>query len=71
MLSQYYYLLPDYMPHDLVHNRFVNRAGKIESNVEIDQKVEHWNKKFKLVYKEFHGKITSKASKGPATPINP
>ena len=60
MLCQVYYLLPDYMPHNLVYSSFVNRAGKIESNFEIDREVEHWNKKFKMDCKEIHGKITSK-----------
>ena len=63
MLCQDYYLLPDYLPHDLVYNRFVNRAGKIESNVEINRELGHWNKKFKLDYKEFNEKITSKSIK--------
>ena len=61
MLCQIYYLLPDHMSHDLVYNRFVNNAGKEDSNVEIDREVEHWNKKFKKDCKEFNGKVTSKS----------
>ena len=33
LLCQVYYQLPDSMLHDLCHNRFVNNAGKQDSNV--------------------------------------
>ena len=59
LLCQVYYLLPEYMAHDLCYNRFVNNAGKADTNVKIDRDVEHYNKKFKLDCKDFHGKITS------------
>jgi hypothetical protein len=58
LLCQVFYLLPERLAFSLVHNRFTNNKGDIDSNVEMDREVEHWNKPFKMDCKEFHGKVT-------------
>ena len=44
----------------MIHNRFTNNKGCLDSNVEMEREVEHWNKRFKTDCKEFHGKVTDK-----------
>ena len=61
LLCQVFYLLPEHLAFDLMFNRFTNNRGLLDSNVEIDREVEHWNKTFKMDCKEFNGKITPKS----------
>ena len=51
-------LFPEKLAFDVVYNRFTNTEGKPNSNVEIDRKMEHLNKKVKQDIKDFNGNVT-------------
>ena len=61
MLQQVNELLPERLAFDIVHNRFTNNKGNINSNVEIDREMEHWNKKVKMDVKDFNGNISERS----------
>ena len=46
------------LAHELTWNRFVNRQGKVDSNIEPDRENEHDNRNQKDQIHAFHGKIT-------------
>ena len=54
-------VLPPKFAHDLIWNRFVNNCGKIDSNVEMDREMEHYNRAFKLDCKSFMGKVSEQS----------
>ena len=56
-------LLTERMAHVLTWNRFVNNAGKIDSNIEVDRENEHRNRTVKQETRVFHGKISDKSIK--------
>ena len=58
LLSQINFLLPPGLSHELMWNRSVNNAGKVDSNVELDRELEHRNKYAKNELHHFQGKIT-------------
>ena len=57
-LCQTSYLLPENLAHTIVFNRFTNKKGGANTNVEIDRTVEHWNKIFKEGARGSHGIVT-------------
>ena len=54
-------VLPPKLAHDLIWIRFVNNCGKIDSNVEMDREMEHYNRAFKLDSKSFMGKVSEQS----------
>ena len=63
LLCQVFYLLPEHLAFDLLFNRFTNNRGLLDSNIETDREVEHWNKTFKWIVKSSTGKSHPKVSK--------
>ena len=60
-LSQIRFLLPEEISQEIIHERFVNSRGQIDSNYEIDRFNEHWNKIFKLDCRDLCGKVTQRS----------
>ena len=50
-------VLPEHMTVSLIQNRFVNFAGKVDSNHPVDLVVEHENKFFKQNIKTYRGDL--------------
>lgn len=54
-------VLPEHMRVSLIQNRFVNFAGKVDTNHPVDLVVEHENKFFKQNIKTYRGDFTQNA----------
>ena len=63
LIAQIKALLTPRMAHQVTWNRFVNNAGRPDSNVEGDRENEHQNKGIKGQVRGFQGKLTSQAIK--------
>lgn len=63
LLAKVHCFLSPRLAYDLVWNRFVNKTGRVDGNIEVDREVEHQNRVFKAQCKSLHGKITAKSVK--------
>ncbi|KAJ8048369.1 hypothetical protein HOLleu_00652 [Holothuria leucospilota] len=47
------------LAHEVIWNRFVNRQGREDTNIEQDREMEHHNRLFKEECRHFRGKVTT------------
>lgn len=58
LLMQVNCLLSPRLSHRLTWNRFINNAGGVDTNIEMDREMEHHNRAFKEECRGFRGKVT-------------
>ena len=61
LLAQVSFLLPPALSHELTWNRFVNTKGGTDTNVELDQHLEHHNNCVKADLSQYQGKLTKRS----------
>ena len=66
-IAQCNVLLPPYLAFDVIHNRFTNKKGKVDTNKEIDMEIEHADRHFKKDVRLYNSKVTPDSFNRSAT----